>query len=127
MKQGGLAAQQAEAAAEAVIADLGLGTEPQPFRPVLRGMLFTGGDESFMRTSIAHPGSAGAVAGYPLWWPPTKITGRRLAPYLFVRSGGTKPGPAPAGFEPVERPLTTGPRGGAGRPHVPIGVRRVGR
>ena len=43
VKQGGLAAQQAEAAAESIAAASGVGIEPRPFRPVLRGLLLTGG------------------------------------------------------------------------------------
>ena len=39
LKQGGLAAQQADAAAAAIAASLGADVTPDPFRPVLRGML----------------------------------------------------------------------------------------
>ena len=42
IKQGGLAAQQAGAAAESIAAEAGADIEPQPFRPVLRGVLLTG-------------------------------------------------------------------------------------
>ena len=37
IKQGGLAAQQAVAAAETIVARHGVDLDPQPFRPVLRG------------------------------------------------------------------------------------------
>jgi NADH dehydrogenase FAD-containing subunit len=37
VKQGGIATQQADAAAEAIAADLGAIAEAHPFRPVLRG------------------------------------------------------------------------------------------
>ena len=43
VKQGGLAAQQADAVAEAIAASAGADIDPQPFRPVLRGVLLTGG------------------------------------------------------------------------------------
>jgi sulfide:quinone oxidoreductase len=43
IKQGGLATQQADAAAAALAADLGLQTGEPAFRPVLRGLLLTGG------------------------------------------------------------------------------------
>jgi len=49
IKQGGLATQQADAAAEAVAADLGLRTTAEPFRPVLRGLLLTGGAPLYLR------------------------------------------------------------------------------
>ena len=39
IKQGGVAAQQADAAAEAIAARLGRDLDPRPFRPVLRGLL----------------------------------------------------------------------------------------
>jgi hypothetical protein len=51
IKQGGLAAQQADAAAEAVAARAGTDVEPQPFRPVLRGVLLTGRGQQWTRGS----------------------------------------------------------------------------
>jgi sulfide:quinone oxidoreductase len=106
VKQGGLAAQQADAVAEHIAARYGARVDPTPFRPVLRGMLFTGGDPLYLRSDV--PGADPAVAGawYPLWWPPTKIAGRYLPPYLFERGeeeGLRKP---PAGFVDVDIPLT---------------------
>lgn len=85
VKQGGLAAQQADGVAAHIAARHGARIDPQPFRPVLRGLLFTGGEPRFMRSDV--PGADPDVpdAWYPLWWPPTKISGRYLAPYLFRR------------------------------------------
>ena len=85
IKQGGLATQQADAVAEAIAAEAGAEIEPEPFRPVLRGMLLTGGDDRFFRTPIAGGGGEGQVASAALWWPPTKIAGRYLAAYLHGR------------------------------------------
>jgi sulfide:quinone oxidoreductase len=99
VKQGGLAAQQADAVAEHVAARHGASVEPSPFRPVLRGMLFTGGPERYMREE--------AAAARPLWWPPTKIAGSYLAPYLYEREAAAAPGPAPEGFADLEVPLDT--------------------
>ena len=42
VKQGGLAAQQADVAAEAIAAEAGADVTPRPFHPVLRGLLLTG-------------------------------------------------------------------------------------
>ena len=42
IKQGGLAAQQADAVAEMVACAAGADIRPQPFRPILRGTLLTG-------------------------------------------------------------------------------------
>jgi sulfide:quinone oxidoreductase len=99
VKQGGLAAQQADAVAEHVAARHGAPVEPSPFRPVLRGMMFTGGPERYMREE--------AAAARPLWWPPTKIAGRYLAPYLYEREAAAAPGPAPEGFADLKVPLDT--------------------
>ena len=49
-KQGGLATQQADAAAEAIAARLGDAIEPAPFEPLLRGMLLTGLAPMYMRS-----------------------------------------------------------------------------
>jgi len=104
VKQGGLAAQQADAVAEHVAARHGAQVEPSPFRPVLRGLLFAGGAERYMRA--AEQGE-GAAAARPLWWPPTKIAGRYLAPYLYEREAASVPGPAPEGFRDLEVLLDT--------------------
>ncbi|HEY7621179.1 MAG TPA: FAD-dependent oxidoreductase [Solirubrobacteraceae bacterium] len=105
VKQGGLAAQQADAVAEHIAARYGARVDPAPFHPVLRGMLFTGEDPLYMRSDV--PGADPAVGGawYPLWWPPTKIAGRHLAPYLFERDEDEVMGKAPAGFVDVDIPL----------------------
>ena len=99
VKQGGLAAQQADAVAEHVAARHGARLDPAPFRPVLRGFLFAGGADRYLRA--AEPGE-GAAAAQPLWWPPTKIAGRLLAPYLYAQEPDARPGPAPAGFADFE-------------------------
>jgi sulfide:quinone oxidoreductase len=85
IKQGGLATQQADAVAQAIAAEAGVEIEPQPFRPVLRGLLFTGGDDRYLRHAVAGGGGEPEVAGHALWWPPTKIAGRYISAYLFGR------------------------------------------
>lgn len=83
VKQGGLAAQQADAAAEAIAARAGAAIEPRPFRPVLRGLLVTGRAPVFLRAELeGGHGETTTVAGEALWWPPAKIVGRHLAPFL---------------------------------------------
>ena len=106
VKQGGLAAQQADAVAEHIAARYGASVDPAPFRPVLRGMLFTGAEPLYMRSDV--PGADPHVprAWYPLWWPPTKIAGRYLAPYLFQRGVQEGFGRPPMGFVDVDIPLT---------------------
>jgi sulfide:quinone oxidoreductase len=83
VKQGGIATQQADTAAAHIAARSGAGVEPFPFRPVLRGMLLTGGVPEFLRASLAADSDDASVASVePLWWPPGKIAGKYLAPYL---------------------------------------------
>ena len=80
-KQGGVAAQQAAVAAQAIAALAGLGPEPKPVTPVLRALLLTGGEPLWLRAdpSSQVPSEAGHE---PLWWPPHKIFGVHLAPVL---------------------------------------------
>ena len=85
IKQGGIAAQQANAAAEAMAARAGAEIEPAPFRPVLRGLLLTGMEPRFLRGEAETDGSL--VDTEPLWWPPAKIVGRHLAPFLAEQLG----------------------------------------
>ena len=81
IKQGGLAAQEADTAASVFAGRLGAPVEPLPFQPVLRGMLLTGVTSAYLRGD----GVASETAFSPLWWPPTKLAGRYLAPYLADR------------------------------------------
>jgi sulfide:quinone oxidoreductase len=88
IKQGGLAAQQADAVAEAIAAAVGADLDPQPFRPVLRGVLLTGGRARYLRADISGgAGDDSNIAGEALWWPPNKLSGRYLAPYLSSQVG----------------------------------------
>lgn len=83
VKQGGIAAQQADAAAEAIAGDLGAAVTPRPFRPVLRGLLVTGGVPSYLRAELTNdPDATSHASDTPLWWPPAKIVGHHLAPFL---------------------------------------------
>ena len=87
VKQGGIAAQQADAAAEAIAAAAGAPVEPKPFRPVLRGLLLTDGAPAFLRAELAGGnGDTSVAATELLWWPPGKIVGRYLAPFLAERA-----------------------------------------
>jgi len=88
IKQGGLAAQQADAVAEAIAASVGADINPQPFRPVLRGVLLTGGPERYLCADISGgAGDDSTISGEALWWPPDKLAGRYLAPYLSSQVG----------------------------------------
>jgi sulfide:quinone oxidoreductase len=82
IKQGGIACQQADAAAAQIAVDAGAAVEAEPFAPVLRGMLLTERWARFLRRDAGGHGDHADVAGRALWWPPTKIAGRELAGYL---------------------------------------------
>jgi sulfide:quinone oxidoreductase len=53
--------------------------EPETYRPVLRGMLLTGRRPQYLSRARGEEGRASDEAP---WWPPHKIAGRHLAPYL---------------------------------------------
>ncbi len=82
IKQGGLAAQQADVAASSIAALAGADVERMPFKPVLRGALVTGGVPRYLRSAVGERDHASAAGAAPLWWPPSKIAGRFLAPHL---------------------------------------------
>jgi len=82
VKQGGIAAQQAVSAAEAIAVLAGATLLPCPFRPVLRGLLLTGADPAYLRHDPADAGASDWASTAPIWWPPSKIVGRRLTSFL---------------------------------------------
>jgi sulfide:quinone oxidoreductase len=85
IKQGGIAAQQADAVAAAIAASVGARVAARPFRPVMRGLVTAGGAAHYMRARD----DVGEVSEQPLWWPPNRLCGRYLAPYLSSRVGGS--------------------------------------
>jgi sulfide:quinone oxidoreductase len=85
IKQGGLAAQQADAAAADIARQAGASTRPRPFRPVLRGLLRTAEGPLYLRRSLAVEDGGETVSHDPLWWPPSKVASRRLSAYLTRR------------------------------------------
>ena len=82
---------------------------PEPFRPVLRGLLLTGGRSLYLRTELGPGGqrehrllpTPGTASHGALWWPPAKVAGRYLTcfvaasmssgPVLEDRAPGTPP------------------------------------
>jgi len=98
VKQGGLATQQADAIASAIAARAGAAVTAEPYRGVLRGMLLNAGDPTYLE---ADREGAGVTTGgpTPLWWPPAKVAGRYLAPFIGQRLG------APATAEPDLPPM----------------------
>jgi len=82
VKQGGLATQQADAAAEAIAAEAGVEIEPRPYRPFLRAMLLTGGDPLYLSRDLTDDSAPERASRSPLWWPSAKVVGRHLTGYL---------------------------------------------
>jgi sulfide:quinone oxidoreductase len=89
VKHGGIATQQALAAAQTIAANTGADVEPERFRPVVHGLLLTGREPRFLRRELGgRAAQQRPVASYePLWWPPAKIVGRYLAPFLASLQG----------------------------------------
>ena len=155
IKHGGLAAQQADAVAQTIAARLGAIGMPEPFRPVLRGLLLTDEASLFLRTELGASGRhehrllppPGTARGTRSGGRPARSPGRYPTP--FVASGGAagtlderEPSADADGFEllmqaaeqdaaagdhspPYERSTT--PRHGSGRSRLtPPSVARTG-
>lgn len=84
IKQGGVASQEADVAAEAIAAATGVDIEPAPFDPVLRGVLWTGGEPRYLYGRPAGgQGEVSKLSREPLWPEPDgKIASRYLSPFL---------------------------------------------
>lgn len=95
IKQGGLGTEQADAAAEQISARVGAPVDPQPFRPVLRGKLITGAESLSLRADVAGGAGEGIASEDYLWWPPHKVSGRYLAPWLAGTTAHGEPEPPP--------------------------------
>jgi sulfide:quinone oxidoreductase len=86
IKQGGIAAAQADAAAEMIARQAGAELDPRPFRPTLKGKLLTGDEDRFLRSDPGQERAAASRASKtPLWWPQAKIAATYLAPYLAAQ------------------------------------------
>jgi sulfide:quinone oxidoreductase len=107
VKQGGIATQQADSAASAIAADAGAIVRPAVVKPVLRGLLLTGLAPRFLRSETGARPSL--VDTQPLWWPPAKIVGRYLSPFLAQHLSLAKDHARPPATEavPVEVALDT--------------------
>ena len=86
VKQGGLAAQQADVVAAVIARAAGAPVEPPRYEPVLRGMLLTGRAPLYLRNPPATPSEARTHHDGSPWWPAHKIAGRHLAPYLAIHA-----------------------------------------
>jgi len=111
LKHGGLAAQQADAVAEAIAAQVGAVVSPEPFRPVLRGLLVTGERPLYLRAELGPGGqrehrllpAPGSSSYGALWWPPGKVAGRYLTRFIATATA--------SGNTLQDLPATAGPDG----------------
>jgi len=86
IKHGGLASQQADVAAQSIAALAGAPVTPEPFIPVIHGMLLTADAPRYLTARITGGvGFSSEVTESPTWSPPGKIAAKYLAPYLDER------------------------------------------
>ncbi len=106
IKQGALAAAQADAIAALIASRAGAPVEPAPFAPVARGLLLCEDEALYVRIAPgvgARSSPSGAQpagqdwADGTLWWPFSRSVGRHLAPLLAAScSRARRPTPAAA-------------------------------
>jgi sulfide:quinone oxidoreductase len=90
VKYGGIAAQQADVAAESIAALAGAPVEPTKFHPVVHGMLLGGDRPLYLSAHITGGhGSSSEVSDKPSSAPAAKIAAKYLAPYLEARDRST--------------------------------------
>lgn len=83
VKHGGISCQQADVAARSIAALAGAEVEVEEFRPVLRGMLLTGGRPRYLSARITGGhGFASEISEEPIWAPMGKVVSTYLGPYL---------------------------------------------
>ena len=100
---GGIAAQQADAAAEAIAAALGAGVKRAPVPAGAPWPPAHGKEPHYLRGDLASEAVRSSLASpEPLWWPPAKIVGRHLAPFLAGLAGTDSPA-CPTGVGPAGR------------------------
>ncbi len=90
VKQGGIATQQADVAAETIAAELGCEVEASPLDPVLRGILWTGTKPRYLFGWLGGGHGETSVASERPQWPidnPSKLIGRYLTPFLAQLDG----------------------------------------
>lgn len=84
VKHGGMAALQADAAAESLAALAGAPVEPHPLQPLLACVMWTGREPLYLRGRVAGSHGIESEASFtpPDWSSPSKIQARYLAPYF---------------------------------------------
>ncbi len=92
IKHGGIAAQQADTAAEAIAALAGAPVEPRPFHPEIHAILLGPEKPLYLSANVTGGhGSSSEIGEEPTWSPPTKIAAKYLAPHLEARDRKADP------------------------------------
>ncbi len=98
VKQGGIATQQADVAAEAIALELGAEVEANPLDPVLRGVLWTGSKPRYLFGWLGGGHGETSIASERPPWPidnPSKLIGRYLTPFLSqLEATASRPAPS---------------------------------
>jgi sulfide:quinone oxidoreductase len=83
VKHGSMAAQQADAVARSIAVLAGSSMVPEPFRPRIHGVLFTGGAPKYITAQLVGGRPLNSqFTDAPTWGPGAKIAATYLAPYL---------------------------------------------
>jgi sulfide:quinone oxidoreductase len=86
VKHGGIAAHQADVAAQAIAASAGAPVQPEEFHPSISGIVLTGGKPRYLRAEITGGhGFSSEMSDDPSLSPSGKIAAKYLAPYLEQR------------------------------------------
>jgi sulfide:quinone oxidoreductase len=92
VKHGGLAAQQADVAAQTIAAQAGVSITPERFDPVIHGMLLTGGKPRYLTAHISGgDGFSSEFSDTSGWSPASKIVARYLGRYLDTLNSESAP------------------------------------
>jgi sulfide:quinone oxidoreductase len=91
IKQGGLAAQQADAVVEHIAGLTRGDVLSHPPARVLRGLLRTEDGPRYLRAELRDPDGTSTLSAAPLWWPPSKIASIWLSPKLALLDAARSP------------------------------------
>ena len=92
IKHGGIGSQQADAVAQSIAALAGAPVTPEPFNPVIHGMLLTDDKPLYLTAKITGgQGFSSRISDTPDWDPPSKCASMYLAPYLEQQDRETAP------------------------------------
>jgi sulfide:quinone oxidoreductase len=110
IKHGGVGSQQADVVAQSIAALAGANVTPEPFNPVIHGMLLTDDKPLYLTAHITGGhGFSSEITDTPTWDPPSKIAARYLAPYLDGLDRGQVPVSSTADLSDLAT-STTAPR-----------------